>query len=620
MRKISEMTRFSALVAATFLFVSSNALAWWNPDWSYRKAITLDTTPTGIATTSDLTDSPVLIRLHTGNFTHFLDLTEGGGDIRFVAGDDKTPLQFHIEKIDVVNEMAFVWVKIPTLKAASGPAPAPAKDADPAAPVDGTNKIYMYFGNAKATKGGPSPATYTPANALVYHFDDVSGIPADRSPSALPAPIFTGAPNPASLIGAGAKFSGTSLLTIADAPVLAMSPTQGWGFETWVKLDAPQTDAYLFDRKNGEQRLTVAIGAAGVKLSYTPSAGSAVATSEVPLTPAAWHHVAMTVQNGQFVLYVDGAQAGTVSSTAEALAGAIAIGGAVDAGHGLVGEIDELRIYAASPGADAIKLAAATEGVDVRGLTYLADESAEQEGAGEGGEQKSSYFGIILNQVFGNKEAIIEQSVIGICGIMALVAFAVMALKQMYLMKCRQSSDKFLKAYESLGVEEKQGLDALIEQEATFGQSPLFKIYRQGINELRRRRGAHDAPMHMNKRALVAIEAALDAVMVREGQRLNAQMVLLTIAISGGPFIGLLGTVVGVMVTFAAIAATGDVNINAIAPGMAAALLATTAGLAVAIPSLFGYNYLGSKVKELSADMHVFADEFLARMNEIYGD
>ena len=620
MRKISEMTRFSALVAATILVFSSNALAWWNPDWSYRKAITLDTTPTGIATTSDLTDSPVLIRLHTGNFTHFLDLTDGGGDIRFVAGDDKTPLQFHIEKIDVVNEMAFVWVKVPSIKAASGPAPAPAKDADPEAPVDGTNKIYMYFGNAKASKGGPSPATYGPANALVYHFDDISGIPADRSPSALPAPAFTGAANPASLIGAGAKFSGTSLLTIADAPILAVNPTQGWGFETWVKLDAPQTDAYLFDRKSGEQRLTIAIGATGLKLSYTPASGSAVETAEVPLTPAAWHHVAMTAQNGQFVLYVDGAQAGTVSSTAEALTGAITIGGAVDGTHGLVGEIDELRIYAVAPSPDAIKLAAALEGVDVRGLTYLADESADQEGAGEADEHSSSYFGIILNQVFGNKEAIIEQSVIMVCAFMGLVAFAVMALKQMYLMKCRKASDKFLKAYESLGVQEKQGLDALIDQEANFGQSPLFKIYRQGINELLRRRGAHDAPMHMNKRALISIEAALDAVMVREGQRLNAQMVLLTIAISGGPFIGLLGTVVGVMVTFAAIAASGDVNINAIAPGMAAALLATTAGLAVAIPALFGYNYLGSKVKELSADMHVFADEFLARMNEIYGD
>ena len=71
--------------------------------------------------------------------------------------------------------------------------------------------------------------------------------------------------------------------------------------------------------------------------------------------------------------------------------------------------------------------------------------------------------------------------------------------------------------------------------------------------------------------------------------------------------------------TFAAIAATGDVNIAAIAPGMAAALLATVAGLGVAIPSLFGYNYLGAKAKDIIADMHVFADEFEARVNEYYG-
>ena len=95
-------------------------------------------------------------------------------------------------------------------------------------------------------------------------------------------------------------------------------------------------------------------------------------------------------------------------------------------------------------------------------------------------------------------------------------------------------------------------------------------------------------------------------------------MVLLTIAISGGPFLGLLGTVVGVMITFAAIAAAGDVNINAIAPGISAALLATVAGLAVAIPALFGYNILITRNKNVSADMHVFVDEFVTRMAELY--
>jgi biopolymer transport protein ExbB len=101
-------------------------------------------------------------------------------------------------------------------------------------------------------------------------------------------------------------------------------------------------------------------------------------------------------------------------------------------------------------------------------------------------------------------------------------------------------------------------------------------------------------------------------------QRLNRLMVILTIAISGGPFLGLLGTVVGVMITFAAIAASGDVNVNAIAPGIAAALVATVAGLAVAIPALFGYNYLLSRVKDLTSDIQVFVDEFVTKMAELY--
>jgi biopolymer transport protein ExbB len=95
-------------------------------------------------------------------------------------------------------------------------------------------------------------------------------------------------------------------------------------------------------------------------------------------------------------------------------------------------------------------------------------------------------------------------------------------------------------------------------------------------------------------------------------------MILLTIAISGGPFLGLLGTVMGVMITFATIAEAGNVNINAIAPGISAALVATVAGLVVAIPSLFGYNYLNSRIRNCSSDMHVFIDEFETRMAEDY--
>ena len=116
--------------------------------------------------------------------------------------------------------------------------------------------------------------------------------------------------------------------------------------------------------------------------------------------------------------------------------------------------------------------------------------------------------------------------------------------------------------------------------------------------------------------SLAAIRASVDSVFVMETQRLNRMMVILTIAIAGGPFIGLLGTVIGVMITFAAIAAAGDVNVNAIAPGISAALLATVAGLAVAIPALFGYNYFTVRIREISAEMQIFLDELITRMAE----
>jgi biopolymer transport protein ExbB len=70
------------------------------------------------------------------------------------------------------------------------------------------------------------------------------------------------------------------------------------------------------------------------------------------------------------------------------------------------------------------------------------------------------------------------------------------------------------------------------------------------------------------------------------------------------------------MITFAAVAQAGDVNINAIAPGISAALLATVAGLTVAIPAPFGYNYLLVRVREITGEMAAFVDEMVARIGE----
>ena len=147
---------------------------------------------------------------------------------------------------------------------------------------------------------------------------------------------------------------------------------------------------------------------------------------------------------------------------------------------------------------------------------------------------------------------------------------------------------------------------------------PVSRVYETGVREVEERlaTGRHMADGTIAPQSLAAIRSSMDGQMVREIAKLNNLMVFLTIAISGGPFVGLLGTVVGVMITFAAIAAAGDVNVNSIAPGISAALLATATGMFVAIPALFGYNYFQTRIKTVISEMAVFVDEVVTRIAE----
>ena len=150
-------------------------------------------------------------------------------------------------------------------------------------------------------------------------------------------------------------------------------------------------------------------------------------------------------------------------------------------------------------------------------------------------------------------------------------------------------------------------------------KSPLFHIYQIGSEEIRHRLDKDNNRVQgLSGRSIQAIRASLDAGLVRESHRLTDGLVYLTISIAGGPYVGLLGTVVGVMITFAIIAKSGEVNVNSIAPGIASALLATVVGLVVAIPALFIYSYLNGRIKNSLALMQVFIDEFVAKMAEFY--
>jgi biopolymer transport protein ExbB len=197
---------------------------------------------------------------------------------------------------------------------------------------------------------------------------------------------------------------------------------------------------------------------------------------------------------------------------------------------------------------------------------------------------------------------------------MFVVACWVMVTKALFVGKADKDNRQFLERFRDANANLLQ-----LEQGASHPHSSLFRLYQAGVRELAKRNTGEAGSAPLSGASIDAVKASIDADLVRENHQLNSRMVLLTIAISGGPFLGLLGTVVGVMITFAAIAAAGDVNVNAIAPGIAAALLATVAGLGVAIPALFGYNYLASRIKNISSDMQIFVDEFVTRVAEVYG-
>ncbi len=108
------------------------------------------------------------------------------------------------------------------------------------------------------------------------------------------------------------------------------------------------------------------------------------------------------------------------------------------------------------------------------------------------------------------------------------------------------------------------------------------------------------------------IDKAMDLALTREMERLESRLGFLASVGSAAPFIGLFGTVIGIMTSFQAIAGSGATNLAVVAPGIAEALLATALGLLAAIPATIAYNKLSSDAGKIALRMEGFADEFSA--------
>ncbi len=543
------------------------AHAWWNESWKERRVVTIDTSVTGVETTSAVSGSVLPIRLHSGNFD-FLAAKPDGGDLRFVAADDKTPLKFHIERFDSGNELAIAWVQVPQI-----------------APKTAAQKIHVYFGNTDAPpEGGTPAASYDASTTAVFHFREGEERPLDASSNAnnATAPL---AIEKAGLLGVSAKFEGATLV-LAPSTSLKLSTGGAFSYSAWLRIGDSGPKAILY------RQGPFAIAIDGGKLTLSGAGKQPV--SGGTLAPNAWQHVAVTVGAGQSTLYVNGAQVATGEGALPEVQGEVRIG------EGLIGMMDEVQLANTVRAADWVKLAASAQGAESKLIVV----SNEKDGGGEG---STSYFGILVSNL-----TVDAWVVIAILLVMFVIATVVMITKARMVSRADKDNRSFLQRF-------RNATHDLLELESgpAHPHSSLYRLYQAGTREIKKRAN-EQGEVSLSGAAVNAIKATVDADLVRETHKLNANMVLLTIAISGGPFLGLLGTVVGVMITFAAIAAAGDVNVNAIAPGIAAALLATVAGLAVAIPALFGYNYLASRVKNISADMHIFVDEFITRVAENY--
>lgn len=531
-----------------------------NEAWGSRAKVTIN----AVGIPAAESEVPVVLRLHSGNFD-FSSANLDGSDLRVVAGDDKTELKFHIEKFDSVNELAVIWVLLPKL--------------DPAA---NDAHIWLYSGNETATSAADAAGSFDAATAAVFHFAESTLLQDSKR-----ALVATGnvTVQKAALIGEAAILNGEPLVLAAN-PALALNDTQGFTFSAWLKPGAAEGTLY--------QQGAVTISLAAGKLQFNN--GSAVVAGG-ELKPGTWQHVAVTVAGGKAVLYIDGTE---VANGAAALP---AVQDAVNIGNGYQGELDELELASAARSAAWIKAAASGQSMDGQLIKVSAAEGDEEE---EGG---SSHFMVLFHSL-----TVDAWVVIIILAVMFAISAAVMVAKARQVTRNDKANRAFIERFNDASHAELLQLD----QGADTQNSTVVRLYLAGLREIRKRYDAA-GQLSLSGASLDAIKAAVDADLIRENKKLNSNIVLLTIAISGGPFLGLLGTVIGVMITFAEIAAAGDVNVNAIAPGIAAALMATVAGLAVAIPALFGYNYLSSRIKNINTDMQIFVDEYITRVAELYG-
>lgn len=208
-------------------------------------------------------------------------------------------------------------------------------------------------------------------------------------------------------------------------------------------------------------------------------------------------------------------------------------------------------------------------------------------------------------------------AVLGVLGLFSIASLWVILAKVRHYRSVRRHGDRFLDQ-----MEEAVSLDGAREALTTLPESPYTRLFRSGlafVDELRpgalknTGQGTAGTP-GLSLTQLEALRMVMDKVEAEEADELAHGLTWLAMIGSVSPLLGLMGTVIGIMNTFLGIQQAGSANIQAVAPGVAEALITTVAGLTVAIPSVIAYNHFTSRLNLVLGELQGFASEFIGTL------
>ncbi len=205
------------------------------------------------------------------------------------------------------------------------------------------------------------------------------------------------------------------------------------------------------------------------------------------------------------------------------------------------------------------------------------------------------------------------KAIIGILVVFSIFAWSVMAAKAMQMRRATRMNEYFNDEFKR-----QKTVLAIFERNVDVEGCPNYTVYKAGSLELQSRLAASKKPGEVSLKGMEHIKRVLERTVANEALKLESGLILLAIAVSGAPFLGLLGTVWGVMSAFSYVAMKGTADLATMAPGVSAALITTVAGLLVAIPSMFGYNWLVHHLRVLTIELDNFAQDLVSRMENEY--